>query len=46
MCWLHHIIALTNAQRQTSFNPEWTKEHGFISKSSIDAFNGFCTLSL
>ncbi len=29
---------------QTSFNPEWTKEHKFISKSSRDAFHGFCTL--
>ncbi len=31
-------------KRQTSFNPEWTKEHEFISKSSRDAFHGFCTL--
>ncbi len=49
MCWLHHIIMLyyhyVNMQkRQTSFNPEWTKEHKFISKSSRDAFHGFCTL--
>ncbi len=29
---------------QTSFTPEWTKEHKFISKSSRDAFHGFCTL--
>ncbi len=29
---------------QTSFNPEWTKEHEFISKSSRDAFHGCCTL--
>ncbi len=31
-------------KRQTSFNPEWTKEHKFISKSSRDDFHGFCTL--
>ncbi len=31
-------------KRQTSFNPEWTKEHEFISKLSRDAFHGFCTL--
>ncbi len=31
-------------KRQTSFNPGWTKEHKFISKSSRDAFHGFCTL--
>ncbi len=29
---------------QTSFNPEWTKEHECISKSSRDAFHGFSTL--
>ncbi len=28
----------------TSFNPEWTKEHECISKSSRDTFHGFCTL--
>ena len=31
-------------KRQTSFNPEWTKEHVFISKSSQDSFHGFWTL--
>ncbi len=31
-------------KRQTSFNPEWTKEQEFISKSSRDAFHGFCAL--
>ncbi len=31
-------------KRQTSFNPEWTKEHKFISKSSRDAFHVFCTM--
>ncbi len=31
-------------KRQTSFNSKWTKEHEFISKSSRDAFRGFCTL--
>ncbi len=31
-------------KRQTSFNPEWTKEHKFISKSGREAFHGFCTL--
>ncbi len=31
-------------KRQTSFNPEWTKELEFISKRSRDAFHGFCTL--
>ncbi len=31
-------------KHQTSFIPEWTKEHEFISKSSRDAFHGFCTL--
>ncbi len=31
-------------KRQASFNPEWTKEHEFISKSSRDTFHGFCTL--
>ncbi len=49
MCWLHHIIMLyyhyvNMPKRQTSFNPEWTKEHKFISKSSRDALHGFCTL--
>ncbi len=31
-------------KRQTSFNPEWTKELEFISKRSRDSFHGFCTL--
>ncbi len=29
---------------QTSFNPEWTKEHEFITETSRDAFHWFCTL--
>ncbi len=39
----YHNVNMPN--RQTSFNPEWTKEHTFKSKSSRDAFHGFCTLS-
>ncbi len=31
---------------QTSLNPEWKIEHEFISKSSRDAFHGFCTLCI
>ncbi len=31
---------------QTSLNPEWKIEHKFISKSSRDAFHGFCTLCI
>ena len=31
-------------KRKTSFNPEWSKEHGFITKSRKDDFHAFCTL--
>ncbi len=44
-----HMLAMSYhnvnmPKRQTSFNPEWTKEHEFIPKSSRDAFHRFCTL--
>lgn len=31
-------------KRKTSFNAEWSKEHEFIGKSSLDAFHAFCKL--
>ena len=31
-------------KRKTSFNPEWSKEYGFISKSRKDDFHAYCTL--
>ncbi len=40
----YHYINMPKLQ--TSFNPEWTKENEFISKSSSDAFHGFCTLGV
>ncbi len=38
----YHYVNMPKCQ--TSFTPEWTKEHKFISKSSRDTFHGFCTL--
>uniref|UniRef100_A0A8C5GAZ7 Uncharacterized protein n=1 Tax=Gouania willdenowi TaxID=441366 RepID=A0A8C5GAZ7_GOUWI len=31
-------------KRKTTFNPEWTKEYGFISKSRKDDCHAYCTL--
>ncbi len=40
LAMLYHNINMS--KHQASFNPDWTKEHEFISKKHN--FSGFCTL--